>query len=173
MRFYVRVRSQNALFRRMRFSSPGQTRRHLTEKRTLDGRRNGKPHSAAAPHQKAHSVCGQSRRMRLSVRSNARRDRRMRLSVRVRSQNALFRRMRFSSSAQTSSRLTEKRTLCWRLTKKRTLDGRRDGKAHSAAAPHQKAHSVCGQSRRMRFSVRSNAQNALFREDPCPECAFS
>ena len=163
MRFYVRVRSQNALFRRMRFSSPGQTRRHLTEKRTLDGRRNGKPHSAAAPHQKAHSVCGQSRRMRFSVRSNARRDRRMRLSVRARTQNALFRRMRFSSPGQTSSRLTEKRT----------LDGRRDGKPHSAAAPHQKAHSVCGQSRRLRLSVRSNAQNAVLREGPQPECAFS
>ena len=120
-------------------------------------------HFAVAPHQKAHSVCGQSRRLRLSVRSNARRDRRMRLSVRSNAQNALFRRMRFSSPGQTSSRLTEKRTLCRRLTEKRTLDGRRDGKAHSAAAPHQKAHSVCGQSRRLRLSVRSNAQNALFR----------
>ena len=29
------VKPQNALFRRVRFSSPGQTRRHLTEKRTL------------------------------------------------------------------------------------------------------------------------------------------
>ena len=29
------VKPQNALFRRMRFSSPGQTRRRLTEKRTL------------------------------------------------------------------------------------------------------------------------------------------
>ena len=121
-------------------------------------------HFAVAPHQKAHSVCGQSRRMRLSVRSNARRDRRMRLSVRSNAQNALFRRMRFSSPGQTSSRLTEKRTLCRRLTEKRTLDGRRDGKAHSAAAPHQKAHSVCGQSRRLRLSVRSNAQNAVLRE---------
>ena len=99
---------------------------HLMEKRTLDGRRDGKPHSAAAPHQKVHSVCGQSRRMRFSVR--------------VRSQNALFRRMRFSSPGQTRRHLTEKRILCRRLTEKRTLDGRRDGKPHSVPAPHEKAH---------------------------------
>ena len=35
MRFSVRVPAQNALFRRVRFSSPGQTWRRLTEKRSL------------------------------------------------------------------------------------------------------------------------------------------
>ena len=35
MRLSVRVPAQNALFRNMRLSSPGQTRRHLTKKRTL------------------------------------------------------------------------------------------------------------------------------------------
>ena len=45
MRFSVAPRSQNALLRRMRFFSPGQTRRRLTERRTL----------APVPHGKAHS----------------------------------------------------------------------------------------------------------------------
>ena len=35
MRFFVTLRTQNASFRRMRFSSPGQTWRHLTERRSL------------------------------------------------------------------------------------------------------------------------------------------
>ena len=38
LRFSVRRRVQNALFRRVRFSSPGQTRRRLTERRTLGHR---------------------------------------------------------------------------------------------------------------------------------------
>ena len=41
----------------------------------------------------------------------SRRDRRMRFSVRVHAQNALFRRVRLSSPAQTWRRLTEKRSL--------------------------------------------------------------
>ena len=45
MRFFVRASAQSALFRRMRFSSPGQTRRRLTEKRIL----------AVGPHGKVHS----------------------------------------------------------------------------------------------------------------------
>ena len=45
MHFFVRASAQNALFRRMRFSSPGQTSSHLTEKRILE----------LAPHGKAHS----------------------------------------------------------------------------------------------------------------------
>ena len=103
MRFSVRPNVQNASFRRVRLSSPAQTRCHLTEKRilrrrphvkaqsapatsrktalctlrlterrilrrrrhrdvtkrrTLGGRRHGKPHFACGPHQKAHSACG-------------------------------------------------------------------------------------------------------------------
>ena len=49
MRFSVRVPAQNAPFRRVRFSSPGQTSGHLTEKRTLAPAPHGKPHSAARP----------------------------------------------------------------------------------------------------------------------------
>ena len=179
MRFYVRACSQSALFRRLRFSSPGQTSSRLTEKRSLRLWR----------HQKAHSVCRQSRTLRLSVRRDHRMwfyvrpnvqsalfrhvaQPRVRFYVRSNAQSALFRRMRFSSPGQMSSQLTEKRSLrLWRHQK-----------AHSAAASHQKAHSVCGQShtmrlavrrdRRMWFYVRSNARNAVLREPPGAECAF-
>ena len=69
----------------------------LTERRILGGRRDGKAHSACAPHQETHSACEQSRRMRLSVRTQ--------------SQNAPFRRMRLSSPGQTRRRLTKNRIL--------------------------------------------------------------
>ena len=90
MRLSVRVPAQNALFRRMRFSSPGQTWRRLTEKRTLPPTPHGKAHSATCisrkstfcnlrltekhilqptPHGKAHSVIPRSRRMCFSVTS--------------------------------------------------------------------------------------------------------
>ncbi len=55
----------------------------------------------------------------------SRRDRRMRFSVRVPAQNAPFRRVRFSSPAQTSGHLTENRI----------LPPTPHGKAHSAARP--------------------------------------
>ena len=100
----------------------------------------------------------------------------MRVSVRVWSQNALFRRVRFSSPAQTWRRLTERRTRC--------------------PGPHGKVHSgkptgcrvrfsvkfagrMCfsvrralGEGAKVRFSVRSNVQNAVFREGVVAECAF-
>ena len=59
----------------------------VTEKRIL----------GADPHGKAHSACGQSRRVHLSVT--------------CRLQNALFRRVRLSSPGQTRRRLTERRIL--------------------------------------------------------------
>ena len=93
----------------------------------------------------------------------------MRFSVRARPQSALFRRVRFSSPAQTRRHLTQRRILCRRphvkaqsggvtltqkrilhrrchrdVTERRILDGRRHGKAHFACGPHQKAHSACG-----------------------------
>ena len=131
--------------------------RRLTERRTLGSHSHGKAHFACGSHQKAHSVSEQSRRVRLSVR--------------VRAQNALFRRMCFSSPAQTSGGLTEKRTLDRHLTEKRTLQPsphvkahsvpatlpRRHGKAHSAPATlprrHGKAHSAPGDSRKSAFCV--------------------
>ena len=60
------VKLQNALFRKMRFSSPAQTRRRLTEKRTLWLRRDGKAQSGpcpqSTPHGKAHSARWVSRK---------------------------------------------------------------------------------------------------------------
>ena len=50
MRFSVTLRMQNALFRRVRFSSPAQTWRRLTERRTLSPLPDGKAHSACAFH---------------------------------------------------------------------------------------------------------------------------
>gem|GEM_PF-2961637 len=83
----------------------------LTEKRTLRVQPHGKAHSVPAAHQKARSA--------------RERPPRLRLYVRRRGQNALFRRVRFSSPAQTWRRLTEKRT----------LRVKPHGKAHPAAAP--------------------------------------
>ena len=48
MRFSVTSLIQNALFRRMRLSSPGQTWRRLTERRTLQPAFHGKAHSTGA-----------------------------------------------------------------------------------------------------------------------------
>ena len=96
----------------------------VTKRRILDGRRHGKAHFACGAHQKAHSVCERSRRVRLSVR--------------VRAQNALFRRMCFASPAQTWGRLTEKRT----------LQPLAHGKAHSATAGSRKSALWIGISRK-------------------------
>ena len=60
-------------------------------------RPHGKAHFACGPHQTAHSATGRLRRVRFSVRDRA--------------QNALFRRVRFSSPAQTWSHLTQRRIL--------------------------------------------------------------
>ena len=97
----------------------------------------------------------------------------MRLSVRRGLQNALFRRVRLSSPGQTSSRLTQKRTLC--------------------SPPHGKAHSVRWASRKSAFCTLGGSrkgavcmlglterctlspplpQSAPFREIVPPECAF-
>ena len=48
MRLSVTSLIQNALFRRMRLSSPGQTWRRLTERRTLQPASHGKAHSTGA-----------------------------------------------------------------------------------------------------------------------------
>ena len=98
MRFSVRRRLQNALFRRVRFSSPGQTSGRLTERRSL----------YRPPHGETHFAQPAGCRMRFSVRHGCV----MRFSVAPRPQNAPFRRVRFSSPGQTSGRLTERRSLC-------------------------------------------------------------
>ena len=149
-------------------------RRHrdVTKRRTLGGRRHGKPHFACGPHQKAHSACGRSGRVRLSVR--------------VRAQNALFRRICFSLPAQTRRRLTENRTLhpsphgkaqsapatsrktalCTRhLTENRTLHPPPHVKAQSAPATpprrDQRAHSRRAASRKSALCVWASPKGAL------------
>ena len=166
MRLLVRGGGQSALFRRMRLSSPGQTWRRLTEKRSLWLRRDGKaqsgprpqstPHGKAhsarwvsrksalwprprgAPHQKAHSGGSGARRMRLSVTSNSR----MRFSVECAFSHLGKRGVGSRKSAFCPDGLTEKRSL-WL---------RRDGKAQSGprpqSTPHGKAHSARQTSRR-------------------------
>ena len=60
--------SQNALFRRMRFSSPAQTRRRLTENRTLQLAPHGKPHSATRASRKSALCPGASPKLALCAR---------------------------------------------------------------------------------------------------------
>ena len=62
------IKLQNASFRKMRFSLPGQTSTHLTEKRIL-GRH--LTHSALPPHGKAQSAARRLGRVRLSVGSDS------------------------------------------------------------------------------------------------------
>ncbi len=59
MRLSVRTHAQNALFRRMRFSSPAQTSSHLTEKRILPRPPHGKAHSGPAASRKS-ALCSRS-----------------------------------------------------------------------------------------------------------------
>ena len=58
MRFSVRVRAQNALFRRLRFSSPAQTWSHLTQRRILCRPPYGKPHSVPGNSRKSTLCTG-------------------------------------------------------------------------------------------------------------------
>ena len=67
MRFSVTLLIQNALFRKMRLSSPGQTWRRLTEKRTLQPAPHGKAHSAAYASRKS-AFCGRQDRTRTGPR---------------------------------------------------------------------------------------------------------
>ena len=111
--------------------------------------------------------------------------RRLRLSVRGGGQNALFRRMRFSSPGQTRRRLTEKHTLSRthraRLTEKCTLAappgrtspkdalwlGRHLQNASLREASYEKTHSGRSGARKMRFSVTSDSRVRF-----SVECAF-
>ena len=115
----------------MRFSSPGQTWRRLTEKRSLWLRRDGKaqsgPRPQGTPHGKAHSARWASRksalcwlgarRMRLSVTSNPR----MRFSVECAFPHLGKRGVGSRKSAFCDRHRSERRSLELRLMEKRTL----------------------------------------------------
>ena len=59
-RLYVRRRGQNALFRRVRFSSPAQTWSHLTQRRILRRRSHAKAQSATVTSRKG-ALCATAR----------------------------------------------------------------------------------------------------------------
>ena len=58
MRLSVRARAQNALFRRVRFSSPAQTWSHLTQRRILRRRSHAKAQSAPGDSRKSALCAG-------------------------------------------------------------------------------------------------------------------
>ena len=159
MRFSVRVPAQNVSFRRVRFSSPGQTRRLLTEKRILQ----------PAPHGKAQSVLIDSRKGALCDPQIAQtapfrdvavpgrcgatpppgcgalwRMPQLGKCARATPRQAAGRVARGPADLGSESDLTEKRTLPNRWAAECAFPSRRD--------------------RRMRLSVRVPAQNALFRK---------
>ena len=115
-------------------------------------------------------------KMRFSVTSRWRRRHRMRFSVRARTQNALFRRVRFSSPAQTWSHLTQRRI----------LRRRPHVKAQSAPATSRKGALCTPDLTEKRTLCPAHTQNALFRDVEVarpsrmrfsvrvtlPECAF-
>ena len=86
MRFSVRVRTQNALFRRVRFSSPAQTWSHLTQRRILRRR----------PHVKAQSAPATSRKGALCTPDLTEK----RTLCPAHTQNALFRDVEVTSPVQ-------------------------------------------------------------------------
>ena len=165
MRFFGDAEPQSALFRRVRLSSPGQTWRHLTEKRSLHVGPHGKAQSAVAarrksafsnrrltekrilqpaPHGKAHSARQQSPRVRLFVRVRPR----VRFSVECAFPHLGKRGATSRKSAFWSRRLTEKRTL--------------------QPTSHGKPHSAIPRSHRPHLSVTRHLQTALFRDVAAP-----
>ena len=117
------VEPQSALFRRMRLSSPGQTWRLLTEKRILQ----------PAPHGKAHSPTGASRKSAFSNR---------RLTEKRTLQPLLDRRRHQKAQSATAPR------------------PQRDGKAQSAHDASRKAHSAIPRRAKLRLFVRQPSQSA-------------
>ena len=147
LRFLVRHTHQNALFRKMRFSLPGQTWRCLTEKRIL----------LPAPHGKAHSAIPRSRKLRLSVT--------LRRPGSVGQPPARLRgTMENGSTGQMRSNNHPPGCGAGCAGARRSRFG---------AWPHGKAHSAQPVGFRMRFSVTTRPQNAPFREGAGAECAFS
>mgnify|MGYP001686979599 CR=1 FL=1 len=160
----------------MRFSSPGQTWRRLTEKRTLATATSRKsalwPRPRGAPHQKTHSGGSGARRMRLSVTSNPR----MRFSVECAFPHLGKRRAASRKSAFCAGGLTQKRTLPQRSHGKphSVPDGSRKTALcprHPSVISRKSAFYVCP-SPKDAFCAQAVTQSASFRETLQPECAF-
>ncbi len=156
MRFSVRARTQNALFRRVRFSSPAQTWSHLTQRRILRRR----------PHAKAQSAPATSRKG--ALRATAR----MQSAPfgEAHTQNALFRHV--AAPRRCGATPPPGCGALWRMPQL--------GKC-ARATPRQAAGRVARVSADLGLSLASRKgalcptgglQNALFREGPHTKCAF-
>ncbi len=114
MRFSVRHGLQNASFRRVRFSSPGQTSSCLTQNRILPRR----------PHAKAHSVPAISRKTAFCADD-------------LTQKRSLCRHPH--GKAHSAPTISRKSAFCpGELTQKRTLPRRPHAKPHSAPVPSRK-----------------------------------
>ena len=187
MRLSVRVLAQNALFRRMHLSSPGQTWRRLTEKHILQPTPHGKAHSATytsrkstlchlrltekhtlppAPHGKAHSATCASRKSALCDPQIA--------------QNAPFRHA--AAPGRCGATPPPGCGALWRMpqlgkraraTPRQPAGRLARGSADLGLGLTSRKSALCPTGGfRMRFSVTMRPQNALFRHDVTAECAF-
>ena len=167
MRFSVRARTQNALFRRVRFSSPAQTWSHLTQRRILRRRPHAKAQSAPATSGKG--ALRATARMQSAPFGEAH------------TQNALFRHVATPGRCgATPARLrgTMENASTGQMRSSNPPPGCGAGCARVRRSrfgvwPHGKAHSAQPVGFRMRFSVRDRTQNALFRGVAGTDCAFS
>ena len=157
MRLSVRVLAQNALFRRMHLSSPGQTWRRLTEKHTLP----------PAPHGKAHSATRASRKSALCDPQIA--------------QNAPFRHAAVPGRCGATPRQAAGHygeCLNWANALEQPPASLRGGLCQgpqiSVRSLASRKSALCPTGGfRMRLSVTTRPQNASFREGAGAECAFS
>ena len=168
MRLSVTLRTQNASFRRMRFSSPGQTWRHLTERRTLGPSPHGKTHSGPAASRKS-AVCG--RHPHGKPQSGRLGYRGVRFSVTSR---------RLGGVGQPPARLrgTMENASTGQMRPHTPPPGCGAGcarvrKSRFRVWSHGKVHSEAHRLGRVHFSVTSPAQSARFRDPADAECAFS
>ena len=157
MRFFVTLRTQNASFRRMRFSSPGQTWRHLTERRSLSWRLTER--RILGRHLTERRSLGDS-----AIAECAFPSRRRRLGgvgqpparLRGAMENASTGQMRPHNPppgcGAGCARVRKSRFRVW---------------------SHGKVHSEAHRLGRVHFSVTSPAQSARFRDPADAECAFS
>ena len=147
----------------------------------------------SSPHGEAHSGCGTSPKGALCARAATQ-------TAPLREapgQTALFRRVRLSPTGQMRRRLTEKRTpqpgphgkahparqtsrkgALWGLQNGQNASLREAGRCRMrfsvrlAGRMRFSVRRALGERAKVRFSVRSNVQNALFREGVVPDCAF-